>query len=53
MGLESESNPDIELSEKCDEALYELIQETEADLDFHVDARLEIGIKHRLYQLSS
>ena len=29
MGLETETN--VEISEECDEALYELVEETEAD----------------------
>ena len=39
MGLETETN--IEISEDCDEALYELVEETEADTDFRVDAKLQ------------
>merc|ERR1712131_395376 len=39
MGRETETN--IEISEDCDEALYELVEETEADTDFRVDAKLQ------------
>ena len=41
MGLETETN--VEISEDCDEALYELVEETEADTDFRVDAKLQVG----------
>lgn len=42
MGLEtSENDEDIDIKEECTEALYNLIEETEAENDFHVDKRLE------------
>ena len=43
MGLETnEDNDDDQLiSDECTEALYELIEETEAEENFHVDKRLE------------
>ena len=39
MGIETDTNDDI--SSECDEALFELIEKTEADTDFHVDGRLQ------------
>ena len=44
MGIETDSNDEI--SEECDEALFDLIEKTEADTDFHVDGRLQARVSH-------
>ena len=41
MSLETDGGDDIEITEDCTEALYTLIEETEAEDSFHVDKRLE------------
>jgi len=41
MGLDSDPEVDEDISDDCEDALYELIEETEADDSFKVDKRLE------------
>ena len=46
-----ETDTEDEMSEECDEALFELIEKTEADTDFHVDGRLQarVSVKKRQF----
>ena len=46
-----ETDTEDEMSEECDEALFELIEKTEADTDFHVDGRLQarVSVKIEFY----
>lgn len=41
MGLDSDPDVDEDISDDCEDALYKLIEETEADDSFKVDKRLE------------